>query len=85
MIAAAISLALRTSQSRTRCSPAGDARHGRPSAAAVAPFSELAVTRGLYWKFRTNDPARAARAGGLAPDHLRRTAGPTRVITTCSP
>ena len=43
---------------------------------AVTPFSELAVTRDLYWKFGTNDPARAARAGGLVPGHLHRTAGP---------
>ena len=43
---------------------------------AVTPFFELAVTRGLYWKFGTNDPARAARAGGLVPGHLRRPAGP---------
>ncbi len=43
------------------------------------------MTRGLYWKFGTNDPARAPRPGDLVPGHLRRPARPTRVITTCSP
>ena len=42
----------------------------------MTPFSELAVTRGLYWKFRTNDPRgppgpvawyRATSAGPPAP------------------
>jgi hypothetical protein len=49
---------------------------GRPSAVAVTPFSKVTVTRGLYTKSGTNDPARAARPGALVPGHLRGPAGP---------
>ena len=48
---------------------------GTASAVPVTPFFELAVTRGLYWKSGTNDPARAARAGGVVPGHLCRPPG----------
>jgi hypothetical protein len=59
--------------------------------AALAKFdatddTEVVVTRGLYWKFRTNDPRAAwARWPGAWPPPPARPAGPTRVITTCSP